>query len=106
MHFNLMLWAVSVEDQFRLDGSWEEKPMPAGSRFKGTCRVRLAKNTLNELEICTEFPENNGSLRDTLTVAENGESFTRVVVRYDPPRLADGEIMVTRVFRRERDASR
>lgn len=89
---HVKIW-VSIEDQIPLDGSWTAKPVPKGSPMKGTCRVCLTKNTMTELEMLTEFPDGNGTLRDTLTMSEDGNSFTRVVVR--------GALSVSRVFRRE-----
>jgi len=86
---------VSVEDCIPLDGSIATKPVPPGSPMKGECSVRLTKLTTNELEMLTVFPPGNGELRDTLTVAEDGLSFTRVVVR--------GKLSVTRVFRKIAD---
>jgi len=82
---------VTVEDNIPRDGSWTTKPVPPGSRMKGELRVRLTKASESELEMYTVFPE--GDLRDTLLVHEDGNSFTRTVVR--------GELSVTRVFRRE-----
>jgi len=82
---------VTVEDCIPIDGSWATKPVPPGSRMKGELRVRLTKASESELEMYTVFPE--GDLRDTLLVHEDGNSFTRTVVR--------GDLCVTRVFRRE-----
>lgn len=90
---HIKLW-VSIFEELPLDGSWATKPCPPGSRtIKGNCRVCLTKQSENEIEMLTEFPDGNGQLRDTLLVAEDGQSFTRVVVR--------GALKVTRVFRRE-----
>lgn len=84
---------VAVEDCIPLDGSWTTKPVPPGGRMKGQLRVRLTKVNTSELEMYSEFPDGEGDLRDTLTVHQDGNSFTRKVVR--------GELSVTRVFRRE-----
>merc|ERR1712232_1535559 len=85
---------VVVEDIVPIDGTWAEKPVPPGSnKMSGNCRVKLTKNSANELEMYTEFPDGMGCLRDTLTVHEDGNSFVRVVVR--------GNLSVTRVFRRD-----
>merc|ERR1712151_312773 len=72
---------VTVEDCIPLDGSWATKDVPPGGRMKGQMRVRLTKNSERELEMYSEFPDGEGDLRDTLTVSEDGNSFTRVVVR-------------------------
>jgi len=89
---HVKIW-VSVEDCIPLDGSPAVKPVPPGSKMKGRCTVRLTKCTDTEFEMLTTFPAGNGELRDTLVVHEDGESFTRVVVR--------GDLSVTRVFRRK-----
>eukprot|EP00930_Biecheleria_cincta_P069158 TRINITY_DN56934_c0_g1_i1.p1 TRINITY_DN56934_c0_g1~~TRINITY_DN56934_c0_g1_i1.p1 ORF type:complete len:554 (-),score=104.19 TRINITY_DN56934_c0_g1_i1:9-1670(-) len=90
---HIKIW-VSVSEELPLDGSWATKPCPPGSRIlKGNCQVCLTKRSENEMEMLTEFPDGYGQLRDTLTVSEDGRSFTRVVVR--------GALKVTRVFRRE-----
>lgn len=87
----LKIW-VTVEDCVPLDGSWASKPVPPGSKMQGECQVRVAKVTDTELEMYTEFPDGNGDLRDITTMHEDGNAFTRVVVR--------GDIRVARVFRR------
>jgi len=84
---------VAVEDTLPLDGSWAWKPVPPGGRMRGQMRVRLTRVSALELEMLSEFPNGEGELRDTLTVHEDGSSFTRKVVR--------GELSVTRIFRRE-----
>jgi len=74
---------VNVEDSIPLDGSWVSKPVPTGSKMRGMCRLCLTKCTDSELEMYTEFPEGWGVLRDTLAVADDGQSFSRRIARSD-----------------------
>lgn len=82
---------VNLEDSVPLDGSWIEKPVPTGSKMKGIARLRMTKHSASELEMLTEFPGGWGSLRDTLTVAEDGRSFSRRIARSDT-------LFITRYF--------
>jgi len=76
----LKIW-VTVEDCIPIDGSFATKAVPPGSsKMRGECRVKVAKATATELEMYTEFPDGNGALRDILTMNEDGNSFTRIVV--------------------------
>lgn len=85
---------VTVEDCIPLDGSWAWKDVPPGGRMKGQMRVKVTKFNERELEMYSEFPNDEGNLRDTLTMSEDGNSFTRIVVR--------GELSTARVFRKNR----
>jgi len=78
---HVKIW-VSVWDEVPVDGSWTVKPVPPGSKYKGNCRLRIVAKTDTSLETISEFVDGT-SLRDTLEVAEDGESFTRTVVRGD-----------------------
>merc|ERR1719221_205787 len=83
-HITLLLKSVvSFEESMPLDGSWMSKPVPRGSKMRGMCRCRLTKYTDSEVEMYTEFPEGWGELRDTLTVADDGQSFSRRIARSD-----------------------
>jgi hypothetical protein len=90
---NIKLW-VTLEDCVPLDGSFCTKPVPTGSSIKGDCRIKVVKHDANELQLLTQFPDGHGELVDTLTMSDDGNSFTRVVTK--------GELEVTRVFRRDR----
>jgi hypothetical protein len=85
---HIKVW-VSVWDEVPVDGSWAVKPVPPGSKYKGNCRVRIEAKTDTSLEMISEFVDGT-TLRDTLEVAEDGESFTRTVIR--------GELTCKRVF--------
>eukprot|EP00931_Biecheleriopsis_adriatica_P107519 TRINITY_DN81859_c0_g1_i1.p1 TRINITY_DN81859_c0_g1~~TRINITY_DN81859_c0_g1_i1.p1 ORF type:complete len:402 (-),score=77.52 TRINITY_DN81859_c0_g1_i1:67-1272(-) len=88
----IQIW-VTVEDCLPIDGSWVQKDVPKGSSMEGTCRVRITKWSMSEIEMLTEFPEGHGDLRDTLTMNEDGKSFKRVVNR--------GSLCVTRTFTKD-----
>lgn len=88
---------VTVEDLLPVDGAWVPKPVPPAGRMRGEMRLRLTKSTENELEMVTEFPPGEGGLCDTLVVDDDGNSFSRRVVR----KRSDGtQLECTRVFRR------
>jgi len=89
----LLQMGISVEESIPLDGSWASKAVPPMSKMSGEARWRLTKNSAKELEMYTEFPSGWGSLRDTLTVSEDGSTFARKIARSE-------SLYITRYFMR------
>mmetsp|Transcript_16977 Transcript_16977/g.36571 ORF Transcript_16977/g.36571 Transcript_16977/m.36571 type:complete len:498 (-) Transcript_16977:102-1595(-) len=89
----LLQMGISVEETIPLDGSWASKAVPPMSKMSGEARWRLSKKSSREIEMYTEFPAGWGTLTDTLTVAEDGQSFARRIARSDT-------LYITRYFTR------
>merc|ERR1711862_163435 len=89
----LLQMGISVEETIPLDGSWASMAVPPMSKMSGEAKWCLRKNSDRELEMYTEFPAGWGTLTDTLTVSEDGQSFARRIARSE-------SLFITRYFTR------